>query len=251
MKSNQNFISKNLDHVRGHVRNPLVLAGLLSLGGAGLGMGLWENLIQTGGSLGRYPIRKMTGMSNEEYDEAMKDLAENSKYRYVIPAAVGLALGGTYLGLRATPNQEGYGLTQWAAKTASLHKKADEFWTYGGYVPEIDWNAPININKAKTMFTNAPSYLKNMGNAILNRAEKDAGYANVTNRDVYDSTAQKMKSKLSWEGVTNIAANTMIANATAHLFTSGLSAVMPLSDTAKRNLIDAGTWGTFIASVLS
>ena len=251
MKGDQNFISKNLDHIRDHVRNPLVLAGLIGLGGAGLGLGLWENLIETGGSLGRYPIRKMTGMSNEEYDKAVEGLAEDDRYRYIIPAAVGLALGGTYLGLRASPNQKEYGLTEWAAKTASLHKEADELWTYGGYVPEIPWNDIVDINKAKTMFSNAPSYVKNMGNAILNASARESGHVNPTYSDVYNSTSNKMKSKLSWEGVTNIAANTMIANATAHLFTSGLSAVMPLSDTAKRNLIDAGTWGTFIASVLS
>jgi len=42
----------------------------------------------------------------------------------------------------------------------------------------------------------------------------------------------------------------MIANATAHLFTSAIGAVVPLPKEMKRNLIDAGTWAGAIHSIL-
>ena len=256
MSFDRNTISKWLDPVRKRVASPTILATGLGLAGAGLGVGLWENIIETGGSLGRYPIRKMTGMSNAEYDQAMEDLATDDRYRWLVPSALGLMLGGGYLALRNNPNQEQGGRHTWVPKTASLNKEADELWTYGGYVPEIDFSQVINARDAKSMFTNDPAivsnpYVKNTGVAIINSAAQRAGYVNPTLGDIYDATREKEKSKLSWAGVTEVAANTMLANATAHLFTGALGAVMPLSADAKRNIIDAGTWATAITSILN
>ncbi len=247
-------VSQILDPVRKHIPNPLVLAAGLGLAGAGIGYGLWPNAAYTIGSIGRYPIRKMTGMSADEYDQALDELATDSKYNVLVPAALGSIAAGSYLTLRANPNQRGYGLLNWVPKTASLHKEADELFSYGGYVPDINFHQIINANQAKNMFTNDPHlqddpYVKNMGLSIINDASNRAGYVNPTLGNIYDSTAQKIKSKLSWQGVTGIAANTMLANATAHLFTSALGAVMPLSPEAKRNIIDAGTWATAVASI--
>ena len=249
-------ISKFLDPVRARIKSPAILATGLGLAGAGLGVGLWENIIETGGSLGRYPIRKMTGMSNAEYDQAMEELAFNDKYRWLIPSALGAILGGGYLASKYNTNQVGHGIHNWAPKTASLNKEADELWSYGGYVPEINFSQVINANKAKSMFTNDPQiaanpYLRNTGISIINAASNQAGFVNPTLGNIYDSTAQKVKKKLSWAGVTDIAANTMLANATAHLFTGALGAIMPLSDTAKRAIIDGGTWYTAVKSILT
>ena len=94
-------------------------------------------------------------------------------------------------------------------------------------------------------------YVSNVYTSIIHDAANQAGYTNPTLGDIYKSTANKVKSKLSWNGVTGVAANTMLANATAHLFTSALGAVLPLSDSAKRTLIDAGTWATAITSILT
>jgi hypothetical protein len=240
--------------IKSAIPSPLMFAAGLGLGGAALGAGMWRNIIQTGGSLGRYPIRKMTGMSNDEYDEAMEELASDNRYKYIIPSAIGLLLGGSYIGLKYNPNQQGKGLMSWTPKTASLHKEADELFSYGGYVSPIDFGQIINAGQAKSMFSNDPHlqddpYVRNMGISIINDASRTAGYVNPTLGNIYDSTAKKIKSKLSWEGVTGVAANTMLANATAHLFTGALGAVMPLSNEAKRNIIDAGTWGAFATSI--
>ena len=248
-------VSKALDPVRKYTMSPIGLGVGLGLAGAGLGYGLWRNVVETGGSLGRIPIRKMTGMSDDEYDQAMEELAEDKRYKWLIPGALATLLGGGYLALRANPNQKSYGLTSWAPKTASLNKEADELWSYGGYVPDIDFSQIVNANAAKQMFTNDPQiqkdpYVMNTGIAIINNAANKAGYNNPTLGNIYDSTAEKMKKKLSWAGVTEVAANTMLANATAHLFTSALGAVVPLSNETKRNIIDAGTWATAITSIL-
>ena len=235
--------------------SPLGLGIGIGALGFGLGSGLWKNIIQTGGSLGRYPLKKLTGMSDEEYDEAMEDLAHDNRYRWLIPGAIGLMLGGGYLYSKDNFRQEGRGLFSWTPKTASMHKQADELFSYGGYVPDLDFSQVINAGKARDMFSNDPNlqndpYVRNMGISIINDAARRAGFVNPTLGNIYDSTANKIKSKLSWQGVTGIAANTMLANATAHLFTSALGAVMPLSNDAKRNIIDAGTWATAITSIL-
>ena len=249
-------VSKLLDPVRRHVHNPLVLAAGLGLAGAGAGLMLWPNVAYTVGSLGRYPIRKMTGMTADEYDQALDELASDSRYNFLVPVALGSVAAGSYLAAKANPNQKNYGLTSWVPKTASLNKEADELFSYGGYVPDINFHQIINANQAKAMFTNDPKlqnepYVKNMGLSIINDAANKAGYVNPTLGNIYDSTAQKIKNKLSWQGVTGIAANTMLANATAHLFTSALGAVVPLSKETKRNLIDAGTWATTVTSIFT
>jgi hypothetical protein len=198
---------------------------------------------------------KAADPTNEEYDAAMEELASDNRYRWIIPAAIGTILGGGYLGLRYNPNLEGKGLTKWIPKAASLNKEADELWSYGGYVPKIDFSQTINARDAKSMFTNDPRlrddpYVRNSGLSIINSAVNNAGYVNPTLGNIYDSARDKTQSKLSWAGVTNVAANTMLANATAHLFTSAIGAVVPLSDDAKRTIIDAGTWAAAITSIL-
>ena len=253
---NRGTVSKVLDPVRKYVPSPLLLAGGIGLLGAGAGIGLWDNAVHTGGSLARYPIRKMTGMSNEEYDQAMEELASDDKYQFAVPAALGALLGGSYLALRYNPNQQGKGLTSWNPKTASLHKEADELFTYGGYVPDVDFSQVVNAGQARDLFSNDPNlqndpYVRNMGVAIINDASRKAGFVNPTLGNIYDSTASKIKSKLSWQGVTGIMANTMIANATAHLFTAGLGKVVGLSPEAKRTIEDTATWATFAKSIFT
>lgn len=252
----RDLVSKSLDPIRKHVPSPLYLAAGIGLVGGGLGLGLWENLVHTGGSLGRYPITKLTGMSKADYDQAIDDIASDNKYRFVIPTALGLMLGGGYLASRYNDNLQGKGLLDWAPKTASIHKEADELFSYGGYVPEVDFSQVINANAAKSMFTNDPQlrqdpYVMNTGIAIINDASKRAGYSNPTLGNIYDSTVQKTKSKLSWAGVKSVAANTMIANATAHLFTGVLGAVLPLPEETKNDIIADTTWATAIASILT
>ena len=256
MNGTQKWISNGLDKVRNFTGSPLGMGLGLGAVGAGLGYGLWKSMVSTGGSLARIPIRKMTGMSDEEYDQAMDEFAQDNRYKWLIPGAMGLALGGGYLGFKALGTQKGRGLLHWGSKTASLHKEADELWTYGGYVPDIDFSKVINSRDAKSMFTNDPQlqndpYVRNMGLAIINDASNRAGCTNPTLGNIYDSTRDKMHSKLSLAGVTGIAANTMLANATAHLFTSAVGAVVPLSPEMRRTIIDGSTWATAVKSILT
>ena len=263
---NRESISRTLDKIREYVPNPAWLAGGIGLLGSTLGLGLWENIVQTGGSLGRYPIRKLTGMSNEEYDQAMEDMANDNRYRFVIPAAVGLLLGGGYLAAKYNKNQEGKGLTSWTPKTASFINAStnagdsaegnNDFFYYSGYVPKIDYGKVIDARQFKSLVSNDNNlkddpYVRNMELAVVNNASRNAGFVNPTLGNIYDSTASKMKSKLSWQGVTGVAANTMLANATAHLFTAGLDALMGLSPEAQRNIVDTATWATFAKSIFT
>lgn len=240
-------VSAILDPIRKFTGSPLGMAGVLGLTGAGVGYGLWRNAVETGGSLGRYPIRKLTGMTDDEYDAAMEELAADKRYKWLIPGALAALLGGGYLALRSPGPY-----TKWA----SQDKQADELFSYGGYVPDINFHQIVNAGQAKELFTNDPNlkndpYVKNMGMAIINDAANRAGYVNPTLGNIYDSTVNKVKSKLSWQGVTGIAANTMLANATAHLFTSALGAVVPLPKDVKRKIIDAGTWAAAITSIFT
>lgn len=238
-------ISQALDPVRKVTGSPIGMAAGLGLVGAGLGYGAWRNIVETGGSLGRYPIRKLTGLSNDEYDAAMEEIAADKRYKWIIPSAMAALLGGGYLAFKYPSSY---------TKFASIDKQSDELFSYGGYVPDIDFHQVINAGAAKDLFSNDPHlkddpYVRNMGLAIINDAAKKAGYVNPTLGNIYDSTASKIKSKLTWQGVTGVAANTMLANATAHLFTSALGAVVPLSKETKRNIIDAGTWAAAVTSI--
>jgi hypothetical protein len=249
-------VSKALDTVRKYTMSPLGLGIRLGAVGAGLGYATWDDIVNTGGSLGRWPIKKLTGMSDDDYDEAMDELKQDNRYKWILPSTLGAILGGGYLAHRYNTYHDWKSMLDWAPKTASLHKEADELFTYGGYVPKIDFSQVINANQAKSMFSNDPQlqkdpYVRNMGLAIINNAANKAGFVNPTLGNIYDSAAEKMKQKLSFSGVMGIAANTMIANATAHLFTSALGAVVPLSKETKRNLIDAGTWYAAVKSILT
>ena len=245
-------VSKILEPLRKLTVNPIGASLAIGAGGAALGYGLWDNIVNTGGSLGRWPIKALTGMSDEEYNEAMDELAQDKRYKYILPGALAAILGGGFLASQVRGSQPYLGLTKWS----SLNKEADELWSYGGYVPDVDFSQVINSRSAKQMFTNDPHlqddpYVRNMGVAIISDAANRAGYTNPTLGNVYDSARDKMSSKLSLSGVAGVAAKTMIANATAHLFTGALGAVLPLSDKTKQNLIDAGTWYTAVSSILN
>jgi hypothetical protein len=177
----------------------------------------------------------------------MEEIANDNRYKWIIPGALATLLGGGYLALRYPGPY---------TKFASQDKQADELFSYGGYVPEINFHQIVNAGQAKELFSNDPNlkndpYVKHMGLSIINDAANRAGYTNPTLGNIYDSTVNKIKSKLSWQGVTGIAANTMLANATAHLFTSALGAVVPLPKEVKRKIIDAGTWAAAATSIFT
>jgi len=196
---NRGDISKALDNtVRKIAPNPLVAGLGLGAIGAGVGYGLWKNIVDTGGSLGRWPIKKMTGMTDDEYDQAMDEFKQDKRYRWILPTALGGILGGAYLYGHYDKGLQGKGLLSWAPKTASLHKEADELFSYGGYVPQLDFSQVINARAARDMFSNDPNlqndpYVKNTGIAIINDAANRAGYINPTLGNIYDSAADKIK----------------------------------------------------------
>ena len=183
----------------------------------------------------------------DEYDEAMEEIASDPRYKWILPGALATLLGGGYLALRYPGPY---------TKFASQTKQADELFRYGGYVPDINFHQIVNAGQAKDLFTNDPNlkndpYVRNMGVAIINDAANRTGFVNPTLGNIYDSAANKIKNKLSWQGVANVAAKTMIANSTAHLLTSAIGAVVPLPKEVKRKIIDGGTWAAAAMSILT
>lgn len=268
-------VSNIADKYRAVVPNPLVQA--LLIGGAGYGISRvgWGRIVETARSLGRAPLRRMSGLSNEEYDEAMDNLKTHPTYRYAVPAAVGAILGGLSL-VPAWNTGEGWnGLTSWypdakltertgtrgtmspgvggMSKPAML-KKANDFFNMTGYVPDIDWSKTFNASELRDITSNDPNlaaYPRNEMNAIVNNTVNMSGSNHPTFSDLYASAAQKIDNKLSWNGVANIAARTMLSNTASRLLVNAVDAIVGIDPNVKRNIVDAGTWAGAITSILS
>lgn len=242
------------------------LGASLLLGGAGYGLGriFWNRLVSTGGSLGRIPIRKMTGMSDDEYDEAIQELKSDNRYKHIIPAAIGATLGLGTLGAFYNSNRSNGGLLSWnpSVKTASsLHCKEEldkvaSFMSLDGFVPELNMQASIDARKAQSLFSNDPflkedPYVKNMATSIVADGCIRSNSMNPTTGNIFDAAAGKLRSKFSLAGIADIGMKSMLANTGATLFTSALSAMLDVPKTTQRTIIDAGTWAGALTSILS
>lgn len=242
------------------------LGASLLLGGAGYGLGriFWNRLVSTGGSLGRFPLRRMSGLSDDEYDEAIETLKHDNRYKHIIPAAIGATLGLGTIGAFYNANREGKGLLSWnpAVKTASsLHCKEEldkvaSFMALDGFVPELNMQASIDARKAQSLFSNDPflkedPYVKNMATSIVADAAIRSNSVNPSTGNIFDAAAGKLRSKFSLAGIADIGLKSMLANTGATLFTSALSAMMDVPKSTQKTIIDAGTWAGALTSILS
>lgn len=286
-KNADNIISKAFEGYKSVVPNPLTSAILAGAGAYGLSRLAWNPIVNTIRSLARVPGKSLGNMTDEEWDEAMDELQNNSSYKRWIPAAIGaLAFGGHTLA-SYTPAERYGGLLHWngtpsgysnptqkyihpdatrqftntqqvfnphASHTASLHKQAD-LYSYDGYIPSFDFSKPVNVRQAASLFTNDPylqneQYVKNMGTAIVTAAAQRSGTNNPTMGSIFDSAVEKVDKKLSFEGLTSIGVKSVISNSVARMFTNVLDTMMDLSPEAKRNIIDAGTWAGTVTAIL-
>jgi hypothetical protein len=269
-----NFISRGIQAYQSVVPNPAAQA--LLAGGAlyGLSRLAWNPIVNTIRSLARVPGKAMSGLSDEEWDEAMDELESNSKYKKWVPVAIGgLAAAGSFLpSFKA--NKQYWGLGQWNPRTSYYHrdknqlgfnsglpkagsvqKCAEDLFSFDGYVPAVDFSQTVNTRNAVDLFTNDPflknhQYAKNMATAIVADAANRTGTNNTTLGTVFDSAVNKIENKLSFSGLAEVGVKTVLANAGARLFTGALGAMTGLSPESQRTLIDAGTWAGAITAIL-
>ena len=262
--SKDNPISGALTWWRENGPNPLLTAAML--GGLAYGKGrlFWGPAVETLRSLGRPFGKKMAG-GERDWDYAMDELKSNSEYSKFVQKALGLLTAGTALAAFARPDRENMGLLKWNAPfkagynnivnngTSELYKTAS--YLTDSYMQDIDWMQPIDARQARALFTNDPAvqenaYVRNTGLAIVNNAALRGGTEHPTLGRLFDSALDKMETKLTVNGVTDIAVKSAVANTTARLFTGALGAVCGMNDRTRQKLIDAGTWAGAIAAIL-
>lgn len=258
-------VAKGLHNAASYIPGGPLGASIL-LGGAGYGLGriFWNRLVSTGASLGRIPIRKMTGMTDDEYDEAIQELKHDNRYKHIIPGAIGATLGLGTLGAFWNPNRANGGLLSWnpAVKTASSLQCKEElekvasFMSLDGFVPELNMQASIDARRAQSLISNDPflkedPYVKNMATSIVADGCIRGNSVNPTTGNIFDAAAGKLRSKFSLAGIADIGMKSMLANTGATLFTTALSSMMSVPKETQRNIIDAGTWAGALTSILS
>lgn len=249
--------------VRDVTGSPLVLAAGVGTLGAGAGMLGWNVLVNTARSLGRLPARKLFGVSNAEWNNMMDEAQDEKSYRYIMPTAAGLLAAGGILALNYNPRESGNGLLSWypSVKTASMKKQAafdkfaDEFFEYGGYVPTIDYNKPVDINAARSLFDNNPNlkddpYVVHFGDAVLMNAANNAGCYNPTMGQIESSAADKFMTKFTLGGIADIGIKTALANTAAKLFTGVVGPIASLAPDTREKIVDWTTLGTALVSII-
>ena len=241
----------------------------------------WNPVVETIRSLGRIPGKALSKMTDAEWAQAMAELKADPAYRKWLPIALGGSAALASTGLTWAPNREYFGQFSWDApvtfdadtsnkkwreylrlhpdryanKTASLHKRADDMFEYTGYVPDIDLSQVINARNAQSLFTNDPflqndAYVKNMGTAIVANAAIQQHTNKPTLGGVFDSAVDKIENKLTFGGLAEVGVKSVIANATARMFTNVLGKMVSMSPETQRNLVDAGTWAGTISAIL-
>jgi hypothetical protein len=287
---NDNPISRMVERYKSIVPNPLASSLLVGGGLWGVSKLGYGNIMNTIRSLGRPIAKRMTGMSDMDFDESMDELTYDSNYSTWLPIGVG-ALGAI---AAAAPSfsryRKNFGLTAWDSpimphkpmsndpdylrgindltapempssmtKPASykMYKAASAFFNSTGYDNDpLDMTKAVDIGRARSLFDTDPylmndSYTRNFGNSIINNASIQSGVNNPTLGNIFDSAKDKVKSKLSIQGIADIGIKSMVANNTARLFTGVLDTMIDLSPTTRRNIIDTGTWAGTVSAILN
>lgn len=256
--STDNPISNFIHGYQKYVPNAAVQALLVGGGLYAASRAAWGPVVETLRSMARVPGRKLGGLTDAEWDEAMDELKANKKYKRWVPAIVGALTATAATAPFVDPTREHYGLLNWNAGVAPrMHKGANsELFQYGGYVPDLDFTKPVNARSAATLFTNDPwlqnqQYAKNISTSIVTGAALDAGTANPTIGNIFDTAVKKIDNKLNFEGLTSLGVRSVISNGMARLFTGALDTMVDLKPETKRNLIDAGTWAGVITGIFN
>jgi hypothetical protein len=210
----------------------------------------------------------MRGLSNEEYDQAMDELKEHPTYRHIVPAAIGVMLGGASL-IPAWNRKESWnGVMSWnpdpkaheatgssdymspgIGKHGSFDLQPSDYWCNNMAV-DLDYSKTVGGNDVYNMFSKLPDYERNFCTAVTANAQQMDQSRNIRLGTLQDSMAEKLSNKLSWEGVANVAARSVISNTAARLFTNAVDAVVGLDPDTKRNIVDGSTWAGAISSIL-
>lgn len=263
--------------------NPAVSAGLQGTVAFGVGAVGWNRIIETLRSLLRRPVSIAMKMTPQEFDQEMEDIKNDEKLRWILPGALGLGTAGLSLAASYRPNEEHGGLLSWNAKpqeldldryrgytmpgsqnlekAAALRKFASELTEYGGWVPSKELaNSYAKVIDApavsQALFSNDP-WMQNdirtrcTGQAIFADAQNREGSSNVSFGTLRDSARDKMTSKFSLMGITNIAAKTMFANLGADLFINAVGAMTGIPQSAREDLISTATWYEAAKSILT
>ena len=251
--------------------------------GAAAGVGtrlLWRPALETARSLAR-PLAAAAGRG-AELDEAIDDAERNGAAKTRLPLATGMLTAAGLLGLLYNKRYRNGGLLSWDSpytgdlsafrrdpktaglraadgavaelrKTAALDKRA---FGMESYVQQMDWGRRVPLREARSLFTDDPflptgdRYAMNMGTAIVTDAAARQRTTQPTLGGIFDAAAGKIGGKLSLAGVADVGTKAMVANGAARLFTGAIGAVLGLGPTARKNLIDAGTWAGTVSAIL-
>ena len=278
-----NPISRAAEVYRAATINPTVNAGMQGALAFGVGTIGWNRLMETSRSLLRRPVSWMTDMTPQEFDQEMEDIKNDKRMRYIIPGALAAGIMGLSLLTSYRPNESYGGLLSWngkakpldtdtyrgyqmpgtprthtpMAKTSALKKLADDMFEYGGYVPKVDFSQVIDApNTRQQLFSNDPwmqndPFTRNTGIAIFSDAQKRSGSSNVSMGTLYDTAADKFKTKFGLMGVAGIGAKTMFANAAASLLVNAVGTMIGIPQGTREDLISAGTWYQAAKSILT
>lgn len=258
-----NPVSDAIAALKRYTWSPALAAGALGVGVYGLGRLGWAPVVRTVRALGRYPLRKLYGLTDEQWDASMDELEQDSEYRKWIPAALGALAAGGAAATMYRPNEQYGGLFKWNEELKpsfegrshiSASTKTASFQDSSSYVGNgIDFGRIVDTRNAANLFTSDPNmdpYAMNMGAAIVNNASLQAGARNVTMGGIFDSAMDKLDKKLSFQGLAKAGVRTVVANSVANLFTSALDTMVGLSPEAQRTIIDTGTWAGAISAIL-
>lgn len=222
-----------------------------------------NTIIDTGVSL-MHPALKAAGMSPEDIAHATNSLKYDKSLKRWIPIVAASTVVAGHAGINYRPNEQygGYFSRNAAPK---VYAPADSYkWKMhktssfgpGGFTSfdNINMQRRVNANNTINLFQgdpHMPTYAQNFGTAIVANAAGHAGVSNPTLGNIFDSAVDKIKDKLTFGGVVDAAASSIIANAGARLFTGALDSMIGLPRNVQQNIVSAGTWAGAISSILS
>lgn len=251
---------------------PLGLAALLG-GGSWLAYNyLWPHMVRTGGTLFSPIGQRLTGLSKEQWDRGIENMAEYGdfkedsgdwltlKQKGALAAAAVAALGAAGFGYRA--NEVHNGLTAWDAAPSFRLDDPDPMRKQGSlfdasYDDHVDYSQTMNAANTMDLFRNDPNlamndpYARNFGMSIIGDAARNAGCGSITMGNVFDSAVDKFKSKLSVSTALDVGTSALVSRGMSSLFTKALDTMVGLSPVTQKNLIDAGTWAGAISAIIN
>jgi hypothetical protein len=258
--------------------NPAVSAGIQGTAAFGVGVVGWNRIMDTLRSMLRRPVSMVMKMTPQEFDAEMEDIKNDEKLRWILPGALGTGILGLSLAASHRPNEEYGGLLSWNAKakpfddtayrgyimpgtqnlskSAALQKLADISATFDGYVPykEVADSTMFSGPWLTSLASNDPwmdNRTKYTLEAISNATQMREGSSNISAGALQDVTRDKMKSKFSLMGVTDVLAKTVLANTAAKLFVNAVGTMAGVSEDTQQDLISSATWYQAAKSLLT